>query len=246
MKFKFTLIVLFLSQLVISQDGIMPNPEVLKTEWEDWVEEVPISGNIRVGLMIEKENPEKLSPKQFYANIPKNTSGVLCVEISSKDGRYSAKLNYTIDKSISGLQKFILPTQYEKALREFSTDEVVILASLSEDCSIKPDAYVLSSWNKPDDYNQAVYVYVNLIASTTLVYEYEKENTKTNEVERIQSEASKCESLNDPLVAYNKKCKIPFSYNDYKNSSRIYIISKSRRGSMIRKNEYKLFVKIDD
>lgn len=219
--------------------GIEPNPESIASKWELWLDKVPISGNVRVGLMIESDNEierASLKPKQFFANIPKiseNDNIKLCAELSSKDGRYSARLDYPITAKDFGNKIFILPTKYEEKLAQFGTNEVAILASLSNDCNRKPDAYVLSSWYHSDLINEKnISVYVNLISKTSLAYK---------ESDSLKKSPTKCITLDDPKVAYNKKCTI--SLEKIKDSTTLSVISSRGRGSMVSKNSYKLLIR---
>ena len=229
------LFALFFSAVISAQidesQFIEPNEETVDNKkWEIWLDKVPISGNVRVGLMFDSDTKNKLNPEHFFAVIPKERlSSNLCVELSSKDGRYSAKIDYPIKSSDYGRLGFILPTKYKSALSKFNTNEVVILASLSNDCNSNPESYVLSSWIRipPDAVKtNRVSVYVNSISPTTLIL---GENT---------AKPIECTSLEFPTVAYNKKCTIPVNRLDDKTS--ILIKQRKRRGAKVSFSTYKL------
>ncbi|MDO5969646.1 hypothetical protein Q4Q35_07490 [Flavivirga aquimarina] len=230
------LLALFFNAMVSAQEKkspIKPNQETVNNnKWEVWTDKVPVSGNVRVGLMFDSDE-NNLNPEHFFARIPEvKLTTNLCVEISSKDGRYSAKRSYTITPTDDDVQEFFWPTKYKKALSAFKTEELVILASLSDDCNSKPDAYVISSWNSiPSDVieTRSVSVYVNSISSTSLI------------VDNDTGGSIKCSDLESPMVAYNKKGTIPD--NKVKDTSTIVIKQMRRRGPKVSFVKYELSLK---
>jgi hypothetical protein len=229
MKLSVTILIFFIVQISFAQ--IVPVTSTLEKKWEIFQDKVPVSGNVRVGLMVDLGG-DKFNPEQFYVYLPKredilpNTK--LCAEFSSKDGRYSAKLDYTIGSKSKVINPVPLPTEFSKYLSKYKTDEVVILASLSNDCAKKPSAYVLSSWIDPKVIEtDIVVVYINSISQTTLHIGNENDG--------------ECSTLDFPIVAYNKKCSIPL--NVLKDKATIVIRQRRRRGSTTNFMEYKLFLR---
>lgn len=227
------LLVLFIIPRVSAQKimEIVVEEVTLPKFWETWQDKVPVSGNVRVGLMIDIGN-QGFDPKHFFVNIPKHEFSNLCAELSSKDGRYSAKLPIPIDTTYYGIIMLKLPTKYEKELSEFKTDEIVVLASLSNDCSKKPGAYVVSSWvDTKVAETDSVTVYINSISQTSL--QLTNGDIKVGE--------SKCSTLDFPIVAYNKKCTLPL--NVLKDKYTLVIKQRIRRGSNVSFSRYKLFLR---
>lgn len=218
MKKKIYLFILVLS-ITLSYDAqIKPNKSALDKDWEIWQEKVPISGNVRVGFMLEST---KKDPEYFYASIPENVSipTNLCIEISSKDGRYSAKIDYPITESNLGKNIWLyLPTEHKNDLTKYKTDELIILGALTNDCK-KPNIYVVCSWDNPEANNtKSVHFYANSATNSTLFIK-----------KRDSSEVSySCEVLNEPTVAYNRKCTIP--RESIKDLASIFLRNKTKRG----------------
>ena len=204
---------------------IEPNKTVLeKSNWEVWQDKIPVSGGVRVGLMLA-DNSIKVNPSSFYVHVPNTEIKILCVELSSKDGRYSAKIDYSIDNLKIGIHQFLLPTKYKKELSSYKADEIVILASLNENCNENPKAYLISNWNNLNT-KKNVFVYINSQIPAKLV------------ADSIEFD---CEDLESPSIAFNKKCKIPLT--SLKETSLLYIKQRTRRMGSVKFNSYELPIK---
>lgn len=230
MKFALFACLLY-SNLVIGQ--IKPNVEALENEsWEVWQENVPISGGVRVGLMFN-EIKSNFNPSQFFVYIPNYVAKNICIELSSKDGRYSAKLDYEVSKSIKGIQEFYLPTKYKKELLDYKSDEVVILASSGSTCDEGPISYLLSSWSGSPSLS-TISLYVNSPMETTLMV-----NTSNgNSIE------FPCSSVDYPNIAYNKKCSASFDSLD--TDITLYIKQRVRKMGRVKFNSYEVPIKFAD
>ena len=244
MKLKIVLMFFIVVQFSFAQETkneiIKPNESTVEKDWEIWQEKVPISGNVRVGLMIDQSNEKHVNPEHFYAVIPeyevKDDSPKtknLCVELSSRDGRYSAKIDYTINLTFIdddnpkhlGVEEFELPTKYIKELSKFTTNEVVILASLSDDCTRAPETYVLAGWFEINPSFTSFSVYLNSIMPAR--------------VQLGQSNIVQCQPLKPPTVAYSKKCTIR-AVESLQDNSVININQRRKRGTSTKNVTYKM------
>lgn len=215
MKALFTAILSLMSGYMVAQT--YPDETTLENDWEQWQDKVPVSGNVRVGLMINQTEKD-FNPAEFYVMIPETKVSNLCVELSSKDGRYSANINYNISTLTSGMQQFILPTKYKSELKQYNANEVVILATLNDDCNNNPQLYLLSCW-KLNVNADSVSVFVNSSVPTSIVF------IKEDKTEIVYN----CETLEFPKVAYNKKCQIPIK--ELEMATELVVKSRIGRGS---------------
>ena len=168
--------------------------QYLKTHpnWEKWHEKIPVSGGTRVGLMAMEDTTGKI-PKKFFVDLPKNIDGKICVEISSRDGRYSAKAQYF--KSKESLSEFPFPTKFYDQLKNYKINEVVLLASIGQGCeNSEPVHYLVSSWTRTENPDNIVF-YINSSLPSGITCENEG-------IQKI------CEETPAPSVAYTKKCMI--------------------------------------
>lgn len=209
---------------------IKPTKAIENSDWEVYQQEIPVSGGVRVGLMFYEKETE-FNPSQFFVNIPKTNITNLCIELSSKDGRYSAKLNYDISGITHGLQQFYLPTKYKKELMGYALDELVILASLGNTCSEKPQAYLISGW-KNNSKSTSIVLYINSSIETSLLVQ--SEDGSTTEFPFTK--------LNSPTIAFNKKSVVPSTILN-SESSLLYIKQRVRKMGRVRFNSYEIPLK---
>ena len=181
-------------------------------EWENWVEEIPVSGELRVGF-VSNYTTENISSKRFYANVPKKHSGNLCAIISSKDGRYRANANYNITNTLPGIHSFEWDSDFFNDLKQdYNSQNLVILCKIAENCSDKGDGYTLASWNKENDDTEA-HLMLNSEVKPKLKFDG-KSNPQCN-----------CIELTDlAKVSYNYVCSFPKKL--LKNTEEITIVQK--------------------
>lgn len=240
MKLRIVLILLLVFQFSFAQETdkyiINVDESDINDDWENWEDKVPISGNVRVGLMVNQVTVSNFKPLGFYVSLPKIEKQInLCIEFSSKDGRYSGKLCFPIESRDRGVYKINIPTKYKDKLSAFTTEEVVILASLNSNIFAKPEAYVLSSWTDFTEKEiKSIDVYLNSIMPTKIVLSLEKNDSVNNKINVVN-----CESLIPPTLAYNKKCHI-VKLDNLKNKSYINITQRRKRGSTVKIVNYKI------
>jgi len=114
--------------------------------WEVWQNSIPASTGVKVGI-VDANLIENINPKTVYVNLPEKPTSDLCIEISSKDGRYKAQRLIPKEKLIKGINPIPWPTRYIDKLSGFSSDEITILARLSQSCDDDPEYMVASSWS---------------------------------------------------------------------------------------------------
>jgi hypothetical protein len=125
---------------------LRPDPEwVKKDNWERWQKEVPVSGDVRVGVVAKGDR--RLTPTSLLVFLPSSTETTLCIELSSQDGRYSARLPYPLNDNTSRTVQLDLPTKYARELANYEPRQIAILASLGNGCSQPPSTYVLARWD---------------------------------------------------------------------------------------------------
>lgn len=238
MKRKKILMLIFLSYFGLLQ----------AQKWEYWQDKIPVSGGVRVGLMFY-EGHKTLGEVDFtyYVLVPKiNKSKTICLEFSSKDGRYSAKrIEKIIPENKVGHHYywFSLPTEFRKQLKEYSTKHVVILASLKSDCNNTAESYLISRWgaveqNNWSDPNKSP---LKRKLDTLRVVAYV--NSQIPIIAKASKLEKSCKELQPPTIAYNKECVM---LRDSVNLSKeIVLTQRIRRMGRIKENKYKFLLKKD-
>lgn len=170
--------------------------------------QVPVSGGIRVGVMAL--NPGRVDRLQAVVALPKDRGRYLCVEVSSKDGLYSALFSHQLTASDAGMVKGVLDDADIRKLTPPEAADVAILASLSDDCQA-PTApvYLVSAWagsQEPDEdslQTMPISVLLNSRVPTFLRIEDAPGNANAGPIP--------CARLEGVTTAFNLRCDIPRS-----------------------------------
>lgn len=185
--------------------------------FEHWTEEVPHSGGIRIGIMRHYDT-ETIDPNSFSVMLPQSNYNRLCCDINSRDGRYIAHIEYDISSLSAGNYQFKIPSKYHAKLKTYQSKDIVVLASVGNDCNANPGFYVPATWGN-GTISTPESVYVLLLSESDITY-VEVYNTKTKKSEKFD-----CIKIpGDASRAYNRLCQIPVSIvNEY---SRMEVIQK--------------------
>lgn len=195
---------------------------------ERWFADVPVGGGLRVGLMLRPTEAERL-PELFFAWIPGGSDG-LCVQVASKDGRYSGEFWYELDPAISGVVSLEWTTAHKRALADYSTRELAILSRLSSDCGLEEGRYVISSWT-PKAVPGRTVVLVNSDYPTSLI---------AVDDGRVFAEED-CQPVAGVTRAFNLSCELPREWWSEPNHE-IYVRIAEPSGRRIRPRDLPLRV----
>ncbi len=226
-RYRFCTTVLFLLTVVSLPSGSAavqsrppkdPDPTLLRSDWEQWRDPVPVSGGLRVGVMSAGDS--RFNPAQLTVWLPRTDAPFLCVEVTSQDGRYVASVPYDIRGDPPGPRQMKFPpSKHTSKLREFDSGQLAILARLAKSCGTAPveaGDFVIAGWDQPR-LGETVVVLLNSRLPTSIVA------GKGNTVESNYP----CQSLTGTTTAFNLRCEIPV--NDV-TGDRDYFIQ-MRRGS---------------
>jgi hypothetical protein len=160
-----------------------------------------------------------VNPTVFHALLPGDHAARLCVEISSRDGRYEAKqLSYDVAGQPSGARAFTLPTNHARDLSRYPSEQLAILARLSPDCGGAAGEYVVASWTRIVG-PSTVSVYVNSNVPTFVGYA---------SGDGAAADAVQCVELEGASRAFNRRCDIPVGWV---HRGSLELRKRERRGS---------------
>lgn len=203
-----------------------------KDNWESWLDVIPVSGDIKVGLMYH-DGLKKINPSDLYVHIPSNENDYLCLEISSRNGRYEGKLSFSIKDLNKGLYKVDLQTQYEEQLLDFKPEDLTVLASISDNCKLEPENYTYASWTKIEDRPNKLKLWLN--SSMRTVIKVKSEDEKGKKIQKF-----KCKKIRaKDSRAYNCMCDIDLSHITENSTFFIQQIKESLGGNKITTYEMK-------
>ena len=222
--YKTTLIIAFILGNVVAHSQISPIPGSVT---ETWHEKVPVSGEIRTGLMIGTQCSDRVK-NNFYVVLPEEEYKYLSVEISSNDGRYNSYARYNVT-GFSGSQNLIRESERDKELKNYKCEDLTILSWVSNSEGEEKENFVLSNWVNPTN-AETVIVFLNS-ENKALIHIKDKSTGSANNVE--------CTTiLQKPNVAYNCKCEVPLSF--FSGDKEVSIVQRVRRSQ----NRYPLEIKL--
>jgi hypothetical protein len=208
---------------------IKPSLTDQNKNWEVWHDKVPISGDIKVGLVNIPISEKKLISNKLYIKYKDNTSKQkkIIIEISSRDGKYEAKLPYTLmNTDNDGIYELELPTKYFTQLKNYNLKDLAILAKIDDGTNAN---FLCASWQKEFDNNVTLY-----LNSENATYIMPNINGKAGE-------KKKCDRILEKYsVSYNCKCDVTIDAT--KGVSNYTILQRSSSASSVSYNSYKINV----
>ena len=182
---------------------------------ESFLDTVSVSGGIRAGFMYQSPL-EHVDINELYVNLQhdiEDQDAVLCVNMVSRDGRYSASWDYALGKQAAGSIAVTLPSKYQTQVSSYSPDALVVLAAIAKkECGSGEMKYVPTSWGAAtkSDY----ILYVNSGNTDTII-------GIPGQTERIQ-----CAKITaDSTIAYDTRCIIAKDILDEPKS--IFLVRKN-------------------
>ena len=171
---------------------------------ERWRPETPVAARgVVVGLMADPQGT-LLNPARLFVDLPAGGPPLLCVTIVSLDGRFEASLEYT-PQGATGRLPLVGPTQHLRELRDYTPEQMAVLAHLAERCNRSVTEYVVASW-APYVPDGRVMVMVNAREPTVI-----RPAPPPSETSPAPSETgmTECPELREPrAVAFNRICRL--------------------------------------
>jgi len=163
---------------------------------ESFLQKVTVSGGVRAGFMFQSAL-DHVDIHELYIHLQESVEeqdAMLCVNMVSRDGRYTASWEYAIGQQSPGSIAVNLPSKYQEQIASYPPDALVVLAAITKkDCQAVDNKYVPTSWGK--HHNSDYILYVN------------SGNTDTVIGIPGQSERIQCSKIiADSTVAYDTKC----------------------------------------
>ena len=163
---------------------------------ESFLQKVTVSGGIRAGFMFQSALT-RVDINELYIHLQHDVDdgdAMLCVNMVSRDGRYTASWEYALGQQQSGSLAVTLPSKYHEQIASYSPDGLVVLAAIAKkDCASGDNVYVPASWGKVHTSDYVLYV--------------NSGNTDTVVGIPGNTERIKCMKINsESTVAYDTKC----------------------------------------
>lgn len=163
---------------------------------ESFLDKVTVSGGIRAGFMYQSPLG-RIDIHELNVHLQRDIDdqdAMLCVNMVSRDGRYSASWEYALGKQPAGSIVVDLPSKYQEQISGYAPDALVVLAGITKkECTSTEIKYVPTSWG---GINKSDYIlYVNSGNTDTII-------GIPGHAERIQCAKIVAEST----IAYDTRC----------------------------------------
>lgn len=114
---------------------------------EHYSSDVPVSGKVLVGILVESKN---INSRFFVQSNPE--TNLFCFKVNSIDGTYFSENEYKLTpaKAIlneQGLVEVEYPTQFKNILKEFGDNELALLATQGG-CSVSSNIHLVATKDK--------------------------------------------------------------------------------------------------
>lgn len=172
-----------------------------------------VSGQFLSGLVYATEL-SKLDLAEFrlsYSRSSDSTPELVCVRVTSDDGRYWASNLYRAKGSFNSAPVVPIPTSYDEQLKAYDASSLLVLATFSDNCNeTTGKTYVPGLLGKKNN-NSALIAYVNVSQSKVIATLSDTEGTVVQKVN--------CKKPSGGLKAtFSHLCQIPtgeISKGDY-------------------------------
>ena len=128
---------------------------------ESFLDKVTVSGGIRAGFMYQSAL-DRIDMHELYVHLQHDVEeqeAMLCVNMVSRDGRYSAYWEHALGKQSAGSIAINLPSKYQEQVSSYSPDALVVLAAIAKkDCTSNEAKYVPTSWGEVTNSDYILYV----------------------------------------------------------------------------------------
>lgn len=128
---------------------------------ESFLEKVTVSGGIRAGFMYPS-SLARVDLQQLYIHLQRpveEAEAMLCVNMVSRDGRYTASWQYGLGPQQPGAIQVDIPSKYQEQISAYAPDALVVLAGITvKDCLSTEMRYIPASWGMPTAPESVLYV----------------------------------------------------------------------------------------
>jgi hypothetical protein len=105
---------------------------------------------------------ERVDAHQLYIYLSRDLDDphdMLCVNMVSRDGRYTASWQYAIGSQPAGTINIDLPSKYQEQMAGYPPDALVVLAAIAKQNCAAPDLkYIPASWGETGQADAVLYV----------------------------------------------------------------------------------------
>lgn len=160
------------------------------------------SRNILKGVLVGSTD-SKVSLDQLRTYIPEGHSRSVCLQMTSRDGRYIGGFEYDISSLSSGQYRLAVESQYKSPLAKYRADELAALIVFKDNCSLllagDGDLVGVASWG---DWSEPSHITLFLNATRLDARIFIPD----------RGEIYDCEGIDSPVrTTFDTECRVIFS-----------------------------------
>jgi hypothetical protein len=192
-----SLICLGQSRPLVGQADRPLSPE---RRWEERLNRrTPLSGVLVPGVMTGDQDALAL-PEVITLLLRSGASGAkVCVSVTSQDGLYSAHAFFRIPPDPSRTVTLSGPSRHRRELRRYRASQLVISATLGDDCGDALATHVVPQWGTETLRQDDIFLYVNSRDYTDVSWRGLTGSVST----------ARCPETGEAYVVYSRVCRIP-------------------------------------
>jgi hypothetical protein len=172
---------------------------------DHFTQDVPVSGTLLKGALLGPTG-HKVDLSQLRVYIPDSHSKTMCVQLASRDGRYTGRFQYDIGGSTPGQYSLLISSQWKSQIDLYKTDELAVLVMFKEDCTpLRPrESIGVASWGTSTD-NRHVTLLLNASRLDARVFVPGAGGGKIYDCRELQP---------PPFTAFDTECQVGFGSDD--------------------------------
>lgn len=173
------------------------NPE---RRWEERLRgRTPLSGVLVPGVMTGDQDALALPEVISLLLLPRASGEKVCVSVNSQDGLYSAHAFFRIPPGSSPIVTLSGPSRHTRKLRRYRASQLVISATLGDDCGDELASHVIPQWGMETLQQDDIFLYVNSRDYTDVSWRGLDGSVST----------ARCPETGEAYVVYSRVCRIP-------------------------------------
>jgi hypothetical protein len=180
--------------------GQAERPLSPERRWEERLKRrTPLSGVLVPGVMTGDQDALALPEVITLRLLPEASGEKVCVSVNSQDGLYSAHAYFRIPPGSGRTVTLSGPSGHRRELRRYRTSQLVISATLGDDCRDELATHVVPQWGTETLQHDDIFLYVNSRDYTDVSWRGLDGSVST----------ARCPETGEAYVVYSRVCRIP-------------------------------------
>jgi len=136
--------ILFITLNILLSSALAETDITPYTIKENYSENIQVTGDFLVGIQTGTDQERK----SIHVFLPDKPKGILCITLSSIDGKYKARIEKTINESLPNPVPIPYESKYKEIIDKYPNNEIAVLSTLGTSCDNDANAkQLISAWD---------------------------------------------------------------------------------------------------